>query len=141
MLGAVAPELMVTHVAAVIDALADPTQFSRLAAVGILQKMQGHGLLPQAVLREHDARLMRALQAEHCDDAVRDLVANEIMTVAFAPGSLGAVDASQHASGWSGRGDLDARSEAVFRSLRSPGFWRHGRVPNVLIDVVMECLF
>ena len=92
---AVAPELMVTHVAAVIDALADPTQFSRLAAVGILQKMQGHGLLPQAVLREHDARLMRALQAEHCDDAVRDLVANEIMTVAFAPGSLGAVDASQ----------------------------------------------
>ena len=50
-LGAVAPELMVTHVAAVIDALADPTQFSRLAAVGILQKMQGHGRLPQAVLR------------------------------------------------------------------------------------------
>ena len=61
---AVAPQLMAPHLAAVIDSLADPSQFARLAAVGVLQKMQGHGLLPQEVLREHDARLMRALQAD-----------------------------------------------------------------------------
>ena len=46
---AVAPQLMAPHLAAVIDSLADPSQFARLAAVGILQKMQGHGLLPQEV--------------------------------------------------------------------------------------------
>jgi hypothetical protein len=92
---AVAPQLMAPHLAAVIDSLADPSQFARLAAVGVLQKMQGHGLLPQEVLHQHDARLMRALQAEHCDEAVRDLVANEIMTVAFAPGGLGADSASR----------------------------------------------
>ena len=92
---AVAPQLIAPHLAAVIDSLADPSQFARLAAVGILQKMQGHGLLPQEVLHQHDARLMRALQAEHCDEAVRDLVANEIMTVAFAPGGLGADSAGR----------------------------------------------
>jgi len=101
---AVAPQLMAPHLSAVIDSLADPSQFARLAAVGVLQKMQGHGLLPQEVLHEHDARLIRALQADHCDDAVRDLVANEIMTVAFAPGGLGADSAghSFHAAAGSG---------------------------------------
>ena len=93
---AVNPLLLAPHVDPVIDGLADCNSFARLAAVAMLQKLLGHGVLTPEVLRQHDEQLMGSLRSEHCDDVVRDLVGNELMTVAFEPGGLGAVGAQEN---------------------------------------------
>mmetsp|Transcript_24973 Transcript_24973/g.78477 ORF Transcript_24973/g.78477 Transcript_24973/m.78477 type:complete len:338 (+) Transcript_24973:29-1042(+) len=121
---AVNPLLLAPHVRPVIDGLADCNSFARLAAVAMLQKMLGHGVLTPEVLRRHDEQLMGSLRSEHCDDVVRDLVGNELMTVAFEPGGLGAVGAQENyhaaaggSSSGSGGGGISDSSVEQLRAI------------------------
>mmetsp|Transcript_19931 Transcript_19931/g.64011 ORF Transcript_19931/g.64011 Transcript_19931/m.64011 type:complete len:338 (+) Transcript_19931:58-1071(+) len=124
---AVNPLLLAPHVDPVIDGLADCNSFARLAAVAMLQKLLGHGVLTPEVLRQHDEQLMGSLRSEHCDDVVRDLVGNELMTVAFEPGGLGAVGAQENyqaaaggsSSGSGGGGSSDSSVEQLRAILGS----------------------
>ena len=60
---AVNPLLLAPHVDPVIAGLADCNSFARLAAVAMLQKMLGHGVLTPEVLRQHDEQLMGSLRS------------------------------------------------------------------------------
>ena len=70
---------------------------------------------------------MGSLRSEHCDDVVRDLVGNELMTVAFEPGGLGAVGAQENyqaavggsSSGSGGGGSSDSSVEQLRAILGS----------------------